>query len=489
MKHTLLDLLGFNPQIAFGSDSDSGSGGGGSSSSSSNDKKYTDTSSLQGVVDASAETEADIPPAINDTEPASDGGDKGGDSRPEEVKAMDTPSQNTASQAIQTALDNDDTGSAVLATMAEYPEADAGGTPETMDNIVNLVAPPMPNTGSGTSFGSTPVGDLSQGNQSTVNNNAGITSGGVVTDATTGNVVDINSGTVSGDPQGISSDGTVSGAITGEPNYASGVDKILVEEYGWTLGDDGKANANMTGAVSGTDYGDPTQVPPNVGGGGQQNEPNAGDGGGPATSGPATSGPSTSGPSTSTTDLPPNNETGDPPEEETTVVEEETPVVEEEEEVVPTDDGGGTPVDESDPNDGFADQNNDGYITSLEAEIANLRQQLALLTNSSTQDTDGMTREEILALIAEAMRNQNASNYNPLAYMNAFGFAAQPNYFGQPIPTFMSQDGVYERRAVRDKDTGEIRYVNVPIGNASLAGTGGFQRRRRAGFGGNFDNF
>ena len=100
-----------------------------------------------------------------------------------------------------------------------------------------------------------------------------------------------------------------------------------------------------------------------------------------------------------------------------------------------------------------------------------------------------MTREEILALIAEAMRNQNASNYNPLAYLNAFGFAAQPNYFGQPIPTFMSQDGVYERRAVRDKDTGEIRYVNVPIGNASLAGTGGFQRRRRAGFGGNFDNF
>jgi hypothetical protein len=100
-----------------------------------------------------------------------------------------------------------------------------------------------------------------------------------------------------------------------------------------------------------------------------------------------------------------------------------------------------------------------------------------------------MTREEILQLIAESMRNQNSANYNPLAYMNAFGFAAQPNYFGQPIPTFMSQDGVYERRAVRDRDTGEVRYVNVPIGNASLTGTGGFQRRRRAGFGGTFDTF
>ena len=78
---------------------------------------------------------------------------------------------------------------------------------------------------------------------------------------------------------------------------------------------------------------------------------------------------------------------------------------------------------------------------------------------------------------------------DPLAYMNAFGFSAMPSYFGNTIPTYMSQDGVYERRAVRDRDTGEIRYVNVPIGNASLAGTGGFQRRRRAGFGGNFDNF
>ena len=146
-------------------------------------------------------------------------------------------------------------------------------------------------------------------------------------------------------------------------------------------------------------------------------------------------------------------------------------------------------VDPNNPDDTFADTNNDGVITALEAEIANLRQQLALLTNSSTTDTDGLTREEILLMIQNAMRNNNANNYNPLAYMNAFGFSAMPSYFGNTIPTYMTQDGVYERRAVRDRDTGEIRYVNVPIGNASLAGTGGFQRRRRAGFGGNFDNF
>jgi LysM repeat protein len=157
--------------------------------------------------------------------------------------------------------------------------------------------------------------------------------------------------------------------------------------------------------------------------------------------------------------------------------------------VVVNDDDGGDIVDPDDPDDIFADQNDDGTISSLEATIANLRQQLALLTNSSTQETDGLTREEILALIAEAMRNNNSNSYNPLAYMNAFGFSAQPNYFGNPIPTYMSQDGVYERKAVKDRDTGEIRYVNVPIGNASLTGTGGFQRRRRAGFGGSFDTF
>jgi hypothetical protein len=137
--------------------------------------------------------------------------------------------------------------------------------------------------------------------------------------------------------------------------------------------------------------------------------------------------------------------------------------------------------------DNFSDTNNDGQITALEAEIANLRQQLALVTNSSTQETKGLSREEILSMITAAMKNNNASNYNPAAFMNAFGFSNAPSYFGQTIPTYMSQDGVYERRAVKDKDTGEIRYVNVPIGNASLAGTSGFQKRRREGFGNALD--
>ena len=242
------------------------------------------------------------------------------------------------------------------------------------------------------------------------------------------------------------------------------VDDILIEKYGWTMGDDGKvvspSGQTIDEVNEATKGGDPVADPvvdPVVVNDDDDNPVVVAD-----------------------DDIPPVEEVIPDPEEpvvEPVVDPVVDPVVE------------GETVDPNDAEDVFADQNDDGTISSLEATIANLRQQLALLTNSSTQETDGLSREEILALIAEAMRNNNSNSYNPLAYMNAFGFSAQPNYFGNPIPTYMSQDGVYERRAVKDRDTGEIRYVNVPIGNASLTGTGGFQRRRRAGFGGSFDTF
>ena len=150
---------------------------------------------------------------------------------------------------------------------------------------------------------------------------------------------------------------------------------------------------------------------------------------------------------------------------------------------------GSTVVDPAVADDIFADADQDGYITELEADVANLRQQLALLTNTSTAATQGMSRDQVLAMIQEAMNNNNSSGYNSQTFQNAFGFAPQANYFGQVVPSNVSEDGVYERRAVRDKDTGEIRYVNVPIGNASLTGTSGYQRRRREGFGRSIDIF
>jgi len=279
------------------------------------------------------------------------------------------------------------------------------------------------------------------------------------------------------DPQ-IAADAVIDNKMNNDNYPTTTVDEILVEEYGWTMGDDGRAVSPGGQTVDEVNAVDPAVDPstdpvvdPVVVNDDDDNDAD-----------PVVVADDDDLPPMPTLETDPRRDPEVDPEE--PVVDPEVdPVVD------PVVDPEGDPVDPDDPGDVFADQNDDGTISSLEATIANLRQQLALLTNSSTQETDGLSREEILALIAEAMRNNNSNSYNPLAYMNAFGFSAQPNYFGNPIPTYMSQDGVYERRAVKDRDTGEIRYVNVPIGNASLTGTGGFQRRRRAGFGGSFDTF
>jgi hypothetical protein len=76
--------------------------------------------------------------------------------------------------------------------------------------------------------------------------------------------------------------------------------------------------------------------------------------------------------------------------------------------------------------------------------------------------------------------------YDPAAFLNAYGFALDPAAYGGIIPTFANTNGVYVRRAVKDKDTGEIRYVNVPIGAGATMGNDGlsmFRNERRTGFG------
>ena len=135
-----------------------------------------------------------------------------------------------------------------------------------------------------------------------------------------------------------------------------------------------------------------------------------------------------------------------------------------------------------------ADTNQDGEITKLEAEIKDLREKLGLLTDTSTGETEGMTKDEIIAAINEAMENFNGNDYDPAAFMNAFGFAMNPTYFGNTIPTYMSENGVYTRRAVKDKDTGETRYVNVPIANQG-GQVSQYRQNRRKGFGLNRNGF
>lgn len=135
---------------------------------------------------------------------------------------------------------------------------------------------------------------------------------------------------------------------------------------------------------------------------------------------------------------------------------------------------------------------------AITAEIASLEQQIAEISASgSGQDTSmmeaelvslqnqlasyGLSSQEVSEYISTL--DPNSPDYNPEAYQAAFGFALQPNYDGGVVdpsdPTVGG--GGYVRRAVKDRETGEVRYVNVPINVDS--GMDQFRDERRAGFG------
>lgn len=142
---------------------------------------------------------------------------------------------------------------------------------------------------------------------------------------------------------------------------------------------------------------------------------------------------------------------------------------------------------------------NNSLIDDLNAQITALQDQLNSMNSSGggntivyegAGDTNTSLPDDYLteADLARYLDNLDlgSSAYDPAAFLNAYGFALDPAMMGGLIPTFTSNNGVFERRAVRDKDTGEIRYVNVPIGPGAVGGNAGlstFQRERRAGFG------
>jgi len=114
-----------------------------------------------------------------------------------------------------------------------------------------------------------------------------------------------------------------------------------------------------------------------------------------------------------------------------------------------------------------------GQDTSMmEAELASLRDQLT---------SYGLSSQEVTDYIANL--DPNSPDYNPEAYKAAFGFALNPTYEGGVVdpsdPT--AGGGGYVRRAVKDRETGEVRYVNVPINVDS--GMDQFRDERRNGFG------
>ncbi len=128
-----------------------------------------------------------------------------------------------------------------------------------------------------------------------------------------------------------------------------------------------------------------------------------------------------------------------------------------------------------------ADGNIIGYEDGYQSDTDTLANNLESVTGNSTA---GLSRAEIVALIEEYMGSYNSSSYDPAAFMNAFGFALDPNFSGAVIPSFMQSDsGVYMRRMVKDRDTGEMRYIDVPIGGAFSTSTEDQRMQRRQGFG------
>ena len=125
----------------------------------------------------------------------------------------------------------------------------------------------------------------------------------------------------------------------------------------------------------------------------------------------------------------------------------------------------------------------DGLVGSLQEQIDALKATIASLQGEG--EVDDMSYADLLAKIQEMFSNYNQDGYDPAAYLNAFGFAMMPNADGTLISTG-SDTGMYYRKAVKDRDTGEIRYINVPI-NAAGVGMGGsispFRAERRTGFG------
>lgn len=98
-------------------------------------------------------------------------------------------------------------------------------------------------------------------------------------------------------------------------------------------------------------------------------------------------------------------------------------------------------------------------------------------TGSQTSG-DGMTAAEILKELATM---NNTAAYDPMAFLNAFGFSFNPTQIGQLIPTAQNLNGTYQLRRVKDRETGEWTTIRVPINVQATNNTA--RQQRRAGFG------
>ena len=132
------------------------------------------------------------------------------------------------------------------------------------------------------------------------------------------------------------------------------------------------------------------------------------------------------------------------------------------------------------------DDGSDTTTTTLQEQINALKSKIQSLEKGEGDgETEGLDYDGLIAKIQEMFTTYNSAGYDPAAYLNAFGFAMVPNADGSFI-SMGSDNGMYYRKAVKDRDTGKIRYINVPINSAGVGMGGGisnFRAERRTGFG------
>jgi hypothetical protein len=446
MKHTFLELLGLSyaPQIAYGNDSggNSGNSSSGGSDSSSDDGGYTSFSDMfdGGGPGASG----DFYSTVNNTSMDSDGDGY-----------ITNKERNLSAITTTGGDDNNDFMGPNIDGSAGYGVNDDGSATTSMGGNIS-------NAGSTITYDNTSIGvndnayspndPNSFGNNINYYNNAN-------TDTTF--TLNPNSGAVTTTQTNTADDNDEAGSVLSGANAIidalnGGGDNAVSKVYG---GDNGLDATSITTDGGGGNGGD---------GGGDGAGDGAGDGGGDgAGDGAGDGGGDGSG------------------------------------------DGGGDGSGDG-SGDGGGDGSGDGgggvdnnLVNDLNSQIAALQDQLTALQNagsnsgagntivyegSNTTNTslpdDYLTEADLAKYLDNLDLGSNA--YDPAAFLNAYGFAFDPSMMGNLIPTMTSQNGLFTRRAVKDKDTGEIRYVNVPIGAGATGGNAGlsqFQNERRTGFG------
>ena len=117
----------------------------------------------------------------------------------------------------------------------------------------------------------------------------------------------------------------------------------------------------------------------------------------------------------------------------------------------------------------------DGTLVGYEETYKSDAEEIEEILSDDFVESTALTREDIRQIIQEFM---GPSSYKPLSRFGADTPMATDTIRSRRPPAVQ---GLTQRRLVKDRDTGEMRYIEVPISNMTL--TDPFRAQRRQGFG------